>query len=93
MSGQRQSFTRWLRSTSEHHLLVVAQAKIARANGLSAPTPKGADIFWQKIYAPAFYLLPYALRAKVANALPGSHQQTWHAPAQANGPAVRPHGT
>ena len=88
MSRQRQSFPQWLRSTSEHHLLVVAQAKIARLNGLTAPTPQGADIFWQKVYAPVFYLLPYPLRAKVADALPGSHKQTWHPSEQAKGPAV-----
>ena len=88
MTAPRQSFPRWLRSTSEHHLLVVAQAKVARRNGLTAPKPTGADIFWQKVYAPVFYLLPYAFRAKVADRLPGSHQQTWHQPEQAKGPAV-----
>ena len=88
MTAQKQSFSRWLRSTSEHHLLVVAQAKVGRRNGLAPPEPKGADIFWQKVYAPAFYALPYSLRAKVADRLPGSHQQTWHKPEQAKGPAV-----
>lgn len=88
MSGQRQSFARWLRSTSEHHLLIVAQARVARKNGLTPPTPKGVDVLWQKVYAPVFYALPYALRARVANALPGSHRQTWHPPPRAQGPAV-----
>jgi hypothetical protein len=84
----RPSFTRWVRSTSEHHLLVVAQAKVARRNGLVPPKPTGVDVFWQKVYAPVFYALPYALRAKVANAMPGSHRQTWHTPPKAKGPAV-----
>jgi hypothetical protein len=88
VSAPRQSFPRWLRSTSEHHLLVVAQAKVARRNGLVPPKPHGLDIFWQKVYAPVFYLLPYPLRAKAANALPGSHKQTWHQPDQVKGPAV-----
>ena len=88
MSGDKQSFTRWVRATSEHHLLIVAQAKLARAHGLVPPTPKGLDVFWQKVYAPIFYLLPYGLRSKVANAMPGSHQQIWHTPEQAKGPAV-----
>lgn len=87
-TGQKQSFTRWVRSTSEHHLLVVAQAKIARAHGLTPLKPKGADVFWQKVYAPVFYALPYSLRARVANAMPGSHRQTWHTPQQHQGPAV-----
>jgi hypothetical protein len=88
VSPQRRSFTRWLRSTSEHHLLIVAQARVAQKNGLTPPTPKGVDVFWQKVYAPVFYALPYALRAKVANALPGSHRQTWRPPPRAQGPAV-----
>jgi len=84
----RQSFTRWVRSTSEHHLLVVAQAKVARKHGLTPPRPHGVDVFWQKVYAPVFYLLPFTVRDKVANAMPGSHKQTWHTPPQAQGPAV-----
>lgn len=89
MSAHRErSFARWLRSTSEHHLLVVAQAKVARKNGLVPPKPHGVDIFWQRVYAPVFYALPYALRARVANAMPGSHRQTWHPPQQHQGPAV-----
>ena len=84
----RQSFPRWVRSTSEHHLLVVAQAKVARRNGLIPTTPHGIDIFWQKVYAPVFYRLPLSLRTRVANAMPGSHRQTWHQPPQASGPAV-----
>jgi hypothetical protein len=45
-------------------------------------------VLWQKVYAPVFYALPYALRARVAHALPGSHRQTWHPPPQPRGPAV-----
>lgn len=88
MSPQRQSFSRWLRSTSEHHLLIAAQAQVARRNGLVPPKPHGAAVFWQKVYAPVFHALPYALRAKVAGTLPGSHRRTWHAPPKAQGPAV-----
>ena len=88
MNGQRQSFPRWVRSTSEHHLLMVAQAAVARRSGLTPPKPRGVDIFWQKVYAPLFYLLPYPLRAKVANAMPGSHRRTWTPQAPSGGPAV-----
>jgi hypothetical protein len=84
----RPSFPRWLRSTSEHQLLVHAQAQVARRNGLVPPAPKGTDVLWQKVYAPVFYALPYALRARVAHALPGSHRRTWHPPPQPRGPAV-----
>ena len=83
------SFLRWVRSTSEHHLLVVAQRRLAARYGTPPPPPpRGAEIFWQRIYAPVFYLLPYPLRARIADTLPGSHQQRWHKPDQASGPAV-----
>jgi hypothetical protein len=83
------SFARWLRSTSEHHLLVVAQQKVGARYGAPAPpSPKGMEVFWQKVYAPAFSLLPYPVRARVAATLPGSHRQTWHIPARSRGPAV-----
>lgn len=88
MSAQRQSFSRWLRSTSEHHLMVAAQAQVARRNGLVPPRPRGVEVFWQRVYAPVFHALPYALRAKVAGAMPGSHRRTWHPPPRAQGPAV-----
>lgn len=85
----RASLTRWVRARSEEQLLVAAQRRVARAHGLPPPPPpRGADVFWQRVYAPLFYRLPYPVRAFVANRLPGSHRRTWHAPAQASGPAV-----
>jgi len=82
-------FTRWVRGTSEHHLLVVAQKTVAARYGVPpAAAPRGMDRFWQQVFAPVFYALPYALRAKVADAMPGSHRQTWHQPDQVSGPAV-----
>ena len=85
----RMSFTRWVRARSEQQLLLVAQRTVALRHGTPPPpAPKGLDVFWQKVYAPVFYRLPYALRAKVAGAMPGSHRQTWHTPEQAKGPAV-----
>ena len=84
----RQSFPRWVRATSERHLLVAAQREVARRHGLAAPGPRGVDLFWQRVFAPVFHALPYALRARVAGAMPGSHRRTWHTPAQVKGPAV-----
>jgi hypothetical protein len=52
------------------------------------PPPRGIDVFWQRVYAPVFYRLPYRVRALVADRLPGSHRKTWHQPPQAGGPAV-----
>ena len=85
----RAGFLRWVRAVSEEQLLLVAQRKVALAHGTTPPPPpRGRDAFWQKVYAPVFYRLPYALRAKVAGSMPGSHRQTWHTPEQAGGPAV-----
>ncbi len=85
----RRSFARWVRARSEEQLLVAAQRRLAREHGLpSPPPPRGLDVFWQRVYAPVFYRLPYPVRARVANAMPGSHRKTWHTPPQAGGPAV-----
>ena len=85
----RSSFTRWLRARSEEQLLVAAQRRVALAHGRQPPpAPRGIDVFWQRVYAPLFYRLPYSVRAAVANRLPGSHRRTWHTPARARGPAV-----
>ncbi len=89
MSHQRQSFPRWLRATSEQHLLVAAQRRVAARYGTPAPPrPRGAELFWQRVYAPLFHLVPYRLRARVAERMPGSHRRTWHKPEEASGPAV-----
>ena len=89
VASGRASLARWVRARSEEQLLVVAQRTVARAHGLpSPPAPRGTDVFWQRVYAPLFYRLPYPVRAWVANRLPGSHRRTWHTPAQAGGPAV-----
>lgn len=89
VGSSRASFPRWLRARSEEQLLVAAQRRVARAHGLPAPPPaRGVELFWQRVYAPLFYRLPYPVRALVANRLPGSHRKTWHTPAQASGPAV-----
>lgn len=89
MTHRRSSFARWLRARSEEQLLIAAQRRVALTYGRQPPpAPEGMDVFWQRVYAPLFYRLPYPLRAAVANRLPGSHRRTWHAPARAGGPAV-----
>jgi hypothetical protein len=83
------SFARWLRATSEHQLMVAAERRVAEQHGLPAPPPpRGVDLFWQRVYVPAYNVLPWRLRAVVMKALPGSHRRTWHRPEEAQGPAV-----
>ena len=83
------SLPRWVRAVSEEQLLIAAQRDIARRYGAPAPPPpRGIAVFWQRVYVPLFRRLPYPLRARVANLMPGSHRRTWHQPQQGRGPAV-----
>jgi hypothetical protein len=82
-------FARWLRTISEQQLMVAAERKMAAKYGLpEPPRPRGVNIFWQRVYAPAFYLIPYPLRSRIAGALPGSHRRTWTPQTPPRGPAV-----
>lgn len=84
------SFFGWLRSNSEHYLLVAAHQKLARTLGSPPPrAPKGLrEIFWLRIFAPVYALLPWPLRSRIMRAMPGSHRQTWAPPPRSRGPAV-----
>jgi hypothetical protein len=83
-----QGFTRWLRSTSETHLKQAAQLVVARRYGGRLPPPaRGAQLFWLKVYAPAYHLLPAGLRNALIARMPGSHRQTWTYQSRASGPA------
>jgi hypothetical protein len=84
------SFFGWLRSNSEHYLLIAAHQKLAKSQGSPAPRPPhGAkEIFWLKIFAPVYGALPWPLRSKIMRAMPGSHRKTWAPPPRPQGPAV-----
>lgn len=86
---RRAGFLRWVRAVSEEQLLVAAQRQVAIRYGTAPPPPpRGVDVLWQRVYVPVFHRLPYALRARVADRMPGSHRRTWRTPARAQGPAV-----
>lgn len=84
-------FTRWLRSNSEHYLLIDAQRRVAARYGAGAPKgPRGLrDRFWMQVFTPVYRLLPWGLRRRIIAAMPGSHRRDWP-PAldKAQGPAV-----
>jgi hypothetical protein len=84
------SVSRWLRSNSEHYLLISAQERIARRYGTTAPRkPHGVPaLFWQRVFAPIYRALPWRLRHRIMLALPGSHRQKWAPPPKAPGSAV-----
>ena len=84
------SFTRWLRTNSEHYLLVAAHTKMAKAGGTPAPRPPHGlrELFWLRVFAPTYAALPWSLRSRIMRAMPGSHRQTWAPPPRPTGPAV-----
>ena len=72
------SFSRWLRATSEHYLMIAAQEKIAAKYGVAPPRPPhGREIFWLRVYVPAYRAVPWPVRSAIMHRLPGSHRQTW----------------
>ncbi|HSS67324.1 MAG TPA: hypothetical protein VLK34_02150 [Nocardioidaceae bacterium] len=84
------SFSRWLRSNSEHYLMIAAQQRVAREHDARAPRgPRGLrDFFWLRVFAPTYRLVPWPLRHKIMLAMPGSHRQQW-APPPSRGSAAR----
>ncbi|MGH2475500.1 MAG: hypothetical protein ACRDIL_09565 [Candidatus Limnocylindrales bacterium] len=86
------SFSRWLRSNSEHYLLIAAQERVARRYGTRPPRkPHGlVEIFWLRVFAPMYRVLPWSLRHKLMSAMPGSHRRTWTPPPEPRGSALQP---
>lgn len=83
------ALTRWVRKVSEDQLMTAAQRTIAARYGVTPPPPPtGLDIFWQRVYAPIFYRLPWKVRAKLMMRMPGSHRQTWTPRTPSGGPAI-----
>jgi len=73
------SFTQWLRSNSEHYLLQDSQAQMSKRTGSPMPVkPKTfKDHFFRQLFAPIYRLLPWSIRRRTIQALPGSHRQEW----------------
>jgi len=84
-------FTRWLRTNSEHYLLMAAQGDIAARYGRPCARPReGAKgWFFLTVFAPIYRRLPWRFRSFVLQSMPGSHRRTWMPrPRQPLGPAV-----
>jgi len=74
----RVSFARWLRATSEHYLMIAAQQKMAAKYGVTPPPrPRGAEVFWLRVYVPAYRAVPWPVRSAIMRRMPGSHRMTW----------------
>jgi hypothetical protein len=82
---------RWLRTRSEHYLLLDAQARMAAAHGRPGPPPpQGArDSFWLRVFAPTYRRLPWKVRSAFIQRMPGSHRRDWSSHVNSTaGPAV-----
>jgi hypothetical protein len=83
------AFSRWLRATSERYLMIAAQRDIAAKYGVTPPRrPRRADVFWLRVYVPAYRAVPWRLRSAIMRRMPGSHRMTWTAGNRPRGPAA-----
>jgi len=61
--------------------MIAAQEKIAAKYGDLGMTPprrpRGQEIFWLRVYVPAYRAVPWPVRSFVIRRLPGSHHMTW----------------
>ena len=54
--------------------MIAAQEKIAAKYGVTPPRrPRGAEIFWLRVYVPAYRAVPWPVRSAIMHRLPGSH--------------------
>jgi hypothetical protein len=82
-------FSRWLRATSERYLMIAAQHDIAAKYGTPPPRrPRGAEVFWLRVYVPAYRAVPWRLRSAIMRRMPGSHRMAWTASRSPRGPAT-----
>jgi hypothetical protein len=84
-------FARWLRTNSEHYLLMAAQRDVAARYGHPCPQPGGGvkGWFFLLLFAPVYRRLPWRVRSFVLQSMPGSHRKTWTPRARRPlGPAV-----
>jgi hypothetical protein len=84
------SASQWLRTHSEHYLMISAHERMARRYGTTAPRPPHGiqEIFWRRVFAPLYRLLPWSLRHKIMLAMPGSHRRRWAPPPTPQGSAL-----
>ena len=83
------SFSRWLRATSEHYLMVAAQEEVAAKYRVPWPRrARGAEVFWLRVYVPLYRAVPWPVRSALMRGMPGSHRMTWTKTQRPRGPAI-----
>ncbi len=80
----------WLRRNSEHYLMIAAHEQVARRHGIRPPRPpRGLTaLFWLRLFAPVYRALPWPLRHRIMQWMPGSHRQQWAPAPRPRNPAV-----
>ena len=69
--------------------MMAAQHRLAAKYGVPPPPrPRGADVFWQRVYVPAYRAVPWRLRSAIMQRMPGSHRMTWTTGNRPRGPAA-----
>lgn len=69
--------------------MVAAQRRIAvKYHVTPPPPPRGAEVFWLRVYVPAYRALPWSARSAIMRRLPGSHRMTWTKARRPSGPAI-----
>ena len=87
-------FSHWLRHNAEHYLLVDAQRRMAEKYGRQPPRSAHGwrERFWLNVFAPTYRQLPWKMRRRTIQAMPGSHRQSWTRPPMRGTPAVSADG-
>lgn len=72
----------WVRTNAEHYLLQDAQRQTAATYGVAGHAgPRSLkDRFWRQVFVPVYRLLPWGIRSRIMQAMPGSHRRSWPKP-------------
>jgi len=70
------SFFQWLRSNAEESLVQAAQTELYRKyrGPKESRQPEGEDVFWQRVFVPIYRRMPWGLRRRIMQTMPGSHR-------------------
>jgi hypothetical protein len=84
------SFFQWLRRNSEHYLMIAAHEQVAHRYAGRAPRPPRGlkELFWLRLFVPIYRALPWLVRQRIMQSMPGSHRQQWAPPPRTQNPAV-----
>jgi hypothetical protein len=69
--------------------MIAAQHQLASKYQIAPPRrPRGADVFWLRVYVPAYRAVPWAARSALIRRMPGSHRMRWTKTQHPQGPGT-----